>query len=58
MKSSGFSVRFLSLPLLTVEAIIADALELGVVHGLLQHAQEDDPADPELDPEQLSPVAG
>lgn len=42
---------------LTRQAVVADALELGVVDGLLQHAQEDDSPDPELDPEQIPPVA-
>lgn len=42
----------------TVVSFVTDALVLGVKHGLLQHPQYDDGADPELDPQQVPPVAG
>jgi len=42
---------------LTRQAFVSEALELAVVDGFLQHAQEDDSSDPELDPEQIPPVA-
>lgn len=35
-----------------------DALIFGVKHSFLQHAQDDDGADPELDPQQVPPIAG
>lgn len=41
----------------TVVASVADALVLGVKHCLFQHAQDDNGPDPELDPQQISPVA-
>lgn len=42
----------------TVIAFVADVLVLGVEHGLLQHAEDDDSADPELDSKQIPPIAG
>lgn len=41
----------------TWQAVVSDALGLCVVNSFLQHAQENDSSDPELDPEQISPVA-
>lgn len=42
----------------TVVSFVTDALVLWVEHSLLQHAEYDDSADPELDPQQIPPVAG
>ena len=43
---------------LTEVSLVADALVLRVEHGLLQHPQDDHGPDPELDPQQVPPVAG
>lgn len=42
----------------TVVSFIADALVFGVEHSFLQHAKDDHSADPELDPQQIPPIAG
>lgn len=42
----------------TIVSSVADALVLWVKHSFLQHAQDDDGADPELNPQQIPPVAG
>lgn len=43
---------------LTVVSSVTDALVLRVKHSLLQHPQNDDCADPELDAQQVPPVTG
>lgn len=40
----------------TWRAFVSDTLKLSVVHSFLQHSQEDDSTDPELDSEQVSPI--
>lgn len=42
----------------TVVSFVTDALVFRVEHGLFQHAEDDDRADPELDPQQIPPVTG
>lgn len=42
---------------LTVVSAVSDALVLGVEDSLLQHAQDDDSPNPELDSEQILPIA-
>lgn len=37
-------------------AIVTDALELSIVDRLLNHAQKDHSTNPELNPQQVSPV--
>ena len=44
--------------MLTCRADGVGVLVLCAEHGLLHHAQEDDPGDPELDAQQVLPVAG
>lgn len=46
------------LHLVTWQSIITDALKLGIVDSLLEHSQKNYPTDPELDSQQVSPVAG
>lgn len=41
----------------TVVAFVADALVFRVKYSLFQHAQYNDGADPELDPQQIPPIA-
>jgi len=42
----------------TVVSFVTDALIFGVKHSFLQHAEDDDGTDPELDPQQIPPIAG
>lgn len=42
----------------TVISLVTDALVFGVEDGFLQHAENDDRTDPELDPQQIPPIAG
>lgn len=42
----------------TVISLVTDALVFGVEHSFLQHSEDDDSSDPELDPKQIPPIAG
>lgn len=42
---------------LTKIAMVTNTLVLGVKHSLFQHSQDDHSTNPELDPEQVPPVA-
>lgn len=37
---------------------VANILELGIENGFLKHSQEDNSTNPELDPQEISPVTG
>lgn len=37
---------------------VADVLELSIENGFLEHSQEDNSANPELDPQEIPPVTG
>lgn len=43
---------------LTRLARVADVLELGIENGFLEHSQEDNSTNPELDPQEIPPVTG